>query len=87
MVRVLTGTEVPPEFIHLRDSEDIPWENISSATKVKTEQGMDYFAAFTDAVIDLATKESMKEAPVDAIIVLGIQACLIRGRHAEALFL
>lgn len=79
--------EVPPEFIHLKDSTQIPWEEISSGIKVKMKEGHDFFAAFTDSSIDMATKECMKENPKSDIIALGLQSCLTRGRMAEALFI
>ncbi|MFW9977342.1 MAG: tetratricopeptide repeat protein [Candidatus Thorarchaeota archaeon] len=79
--------EVPPEFIHLKGSTQIPWDEIFSGIKAKMSEGQNLFAAFTDVSIDAATKECMKENPRPDIIALGLQSCLTRGRMAEALFL
>ncbi len=86
-MHVLTGQEVPPEFIHMRTRSTLPWGEISKDVQARMNEGQDYFASFTDIVIDLATKECMKEDQSDDIIVLGLQACLTRGRLAEALFI
>ncbi len=79
--------EVPPEFIHLKESTQIPWEEMDRGIKVRLDKGHDQFSAFTDVSIDLATKECMKENPRSDLIALGLQSCLTRGRLAEALFL
>ncbi len=87
VVPTVTVQEVPPEFIHLRSRPSIPWEEIIRTAEGRVIGGQDSFAAFTDTVIDIATKECMKEEQSDDIIALGVQACLTRGRLPEALFI
>ncbi|MFW9850005.1 MAG: hypothetical protein ACFFF4_12780 [Candidatus Thorarchaeota archaeon] len=83
----MTAQEVPPEFIHMKSRSTIPWGEIEKDVHSRVQEGTDYFAAFTDSVIDLATKECMKEVQSNDILALGVQACLTRGRLAEALFI
>jgi len=83
----VTVQEVPPEFIHMRSRPGIPWDEIIKTAEGRAKGGQDSFAAFTDAVIDIGTKECMKEIQSDDIIALGVQACLTRGRLPEALFI
>jgi tetratricopeptide (TPR) repeat protein len=71
----------------MRERSSIPWSTIVEKALKKKDSGSDYFAAFTDVVIDIASEECMKEEPNTDIIALGVQACLTRGRIAEALFL
>jgi tetratricopeptide (TPR) repeat protein len=71
----------------MQSRSGIPWGDINKDVQSRVSEGQDYFASFTDAVIDLATKECMKEEQSDDIIALGVQACLTRGRLAEALFI
>ncbi len=77
---------IPPEFHFMLERDSIPWKNIRKEALKREKKGKSRFEAFTDAVIDLASKESMK-SPNEDIIELGVQACLFRGRLAEALFL
>ncbi len=86
-VGILSGKELPTEFAMLFDDRMVPWEEIIERVRKQRKQGMNSFEVFTDVVIDLATKESMKEKPNPSILVLGLHACLVRGRLAEALFL
>ncbi|MHA1933950.1 MAG: tetratricopeptide repeat protein [Candidatus Thorarchaeota archaeon] len=83
----MTKKEVPPEFTHLMSVDSINWDLIVEEATKRDKKGEAYFAAFTDIIIDRATKESMKEKPDSDIIRVGVQACLTRGRLAEALFL
>jgi tetratricopeptide (TPR) repeat protein len=71
----------------MKSRSSIPWGEISKDVKTRMNEGQDHFAAFTDSAIDLATTECMKEIQSDDIIALGVQACLTRGRLAEALFI
>ncbi len=77
---------VPPEFSYFAEDPEIPWVEISRLMK-KYKKERTTFEAFTDIVIDLASKESMKSSPSSALICLGMEACLVRGRLAEALFM
>lgn len=79
--------DVPPEFSHLIKRESIPWKDLIKDAKERMKEDAKYFKAFTDAAIDLATKESMKENPDPALIILGMEACIGRGRFAECLFI
>ncbi|MFW9788565.1 MAG: tetratricopeptide repeat protein [Candidatus Thorarchaeota archaeon] len=78
---------VPSEFISLLDDNQIPWDEIVESVKNRRKKGTKSFEVFTDVAVDLATKESMKENPNPSILALGLHACLVRGRLAEALFL
>ncbi len=79
--------DVPPEFIGFKDCPSIPWDEISRRIKTKKQTEQKYFEAFTDAAIDIATRECMNDSPEEDILVFGLQACLTRGRLAEALFI
>lgn len=78
---------IPAEFRHLIDEDSISWERILDRARRKESEEQDWFEAFTDVVVDEASKECMKETPDPSLIALGLQACLTRGRMAEALFL
>ena len=78
---------MPSEFASLLDDDQIPWDAILESVKKKQKKGQKKFEGFTDVAVDLAMKESMKKEPNSSVIVLGLQACLVRGRLAEALFL
>lgn len=82
----LTKSEIPPEFAHLAKRESIPWNYIIRESKKRSTKTM-YFKKFTDTVIELALKECERENPDPAIITLGMEACLNRGRFADALFI
>ncbi len=82
----MSNLKIPPEFAHLADRKSIPWQKIIQRTKKKATKGK-YFKAFTDIVIDIASKECMKKNPDSSIITLGMEACLNRSRFAEALFI
>lgn len=71
----------------MRQRANIPWNEILDGTRKRVKGGQGNFAAFTDVSIDFATKECMREEQSSDLIVLGVQACLTRGRLAEALFL
>jgi tetratricopeptide (TPR) repeat protein len=86
-VDILSSKKVPPEFASLLSDDQIPWEDIAASAKSKRKKGVSSFEVFTDIAISLATKESMKDNPNQSILVLGLHACLVRGRLAEALFL
>jgi len=86
-VGILSIKDVPSEFANLIDDNQIPWEDIMESVKKKQKKGTKKFEVFTDIAVEFATKESMKEDPIPSILVLGLQACLVRGRLAEALFL
>ena len=78
---------MPSEFAFFEEDEMIPWTNIIKNIGPKEIQGIDSFQAITDAVIKIASKESMKESQNTRVIAIGLHACLIRGRIAEALFM
>ncbi|TFG34156.1 tetratricopeptide repeat protein [Candidatus Thorarchaeota archaeon] len=78
---------VPSEFEIYRDDETIPWFSIFKDMEDMQKKGTDSFQAITDVVTKIATKESMKENPNEHVIAIGLHACLIRGRIAEALFM
>ncbi len=78
---------MPPEFASLIDDEEIPWSEIIKTYNQRRKKNVKLIDAFTDTVVDMATKESMKEQPSSSILVLGLHACLVQGRFAEALFL
>jgi tetratricopeptide (TPR) repeat protein len=86
-VGIVSTKKVPSEFVGLFEDNQIPWDEIIERAKKKRKKSTSYFEVFTDVVVDLATKESMKEDSNSSILVLGLQACLVRGRLAEALFL
>ncbi|MGY5875718.1 MAG: tetratricopeptide repeat protein, partial [Candidatus Thorarchaeota archaeon] len=79
--------DVPPEFGHFLEESMIPWEDILKSATQEEKEGKSRFSAFTDVVIDIATKESMKESAKSEIIRLGLEAALVRGKLAQALFL
>lgn len=78
---------MPPEFTSLIEDEEIPWNEIIKTFNQHRKKNVKLIEAFTDAAVDIATKESMKEQPNSSILALGLHACLVRGRLAEALFL
>jgi hypothetical protein len=86
-VEILSRKSVPPEFASLIDDEEIPWSEIIKTYNQRRKKNVKLIDAFTDTVVDMATKESMKEQPSSSILVLGLHACLVQGRLAEALFL
>jgi tetratricopeptide (TPR) repeat protein len=69
------------------DDKSIPWSSILKAFDKHKKKSVSPFAAFTDIVIDMASKEAMKDNPNPTLIQLGVEACLARGRMTEALFL
>ena len=83
----MTKRQVPPEFKHLANITAIPWDTIFDATSKKEGKGLSHFEAFTDTVIEIASKESMKKKPEPSTIKLGLEASLTRGRMTDALFL
>ncbi len=77
--------DVPHEFRHLLNEENIPWKEIlDRATSYENENE---FVAFTDAAIARAREECVKETPERGTLLLGAEAALTRGRLAEVLFL
>ncbi len=78
--------DVPPEFSHFVGEREIPWDEIDLLIN-RSGEGRTPFEVFTDVVIELASRESMKNSPSQALISLGMEASLIRGRLAEALFM
>ncbi|MHA1484819.1 MAG: tetratricopeptide repeat protein [Candidatus Thorarchaeota archaeon] len=79
--------EVQPEFRHFLSDDAIPWDNLIKAAGKRTKKDVSSFEAFTDVVIDLASKESMKEKSNPSILRMGAEAGLLRGRLAECLFI
>ncbi len=80
--------DIPPEFAHYAGSQGVPWDEIlASAKKRGRRKGSNSFEAFTSAVIEAASEASMKEPSSTSMIAMGMEACLIRGRLPEALFL
>lgn len=86
-VRTVSQKEVQPEFRHFLSDNAIPWDNLIKAASKRTKKDIGPFEAFTDAAIELASKESMKEKPNPSIIRMGVEASLLRGRLAECLFI
>ncbi|MGY5857792.1 MAG: tetratricopeptide repeat protein [Candidatus Thorarchaeota archaeon] len=78
---------VPSEFDIYRDEKSIPWDEIVSKVEKGLKKDGNSFHAITNSVASLATKESMRENPNPRVIAVGMHACLIRGRLAEALFM
>ncbi len=78
---------MPSEFDSYRAEMTIPWEDIVTKIEKSMKKDTDPFQAITNSVASLATKESMKETPNPRVIAVGMHACLIRGRLAEALFM
>ncbi|TXT55120.1 MAG: hypothetical protein BAJATHORv1_40029 [Candidatus Thorarchaeota archaeon] len=77
--------DIPPEFAHLQQVEEIPWEKIlAKAEKLQTKQ-LSAFEAFTDALIAKAKSETKKKKKNYEIIAAGVEACLTRGKIAEAM--
>ena len=70
--------------MHLRERESIPWQKIITEAGPRTDEEA-YFRAFTDTAIKLALKEREKEKCDHALLQLGMEACLIRSKFAEAL--
>lgn len=83
----LSKNIVPSEFDIYRDEKSIPWDEIVSNVEKSLKKDVDSFQAITNTVTNLATKESMKDNPNPRMIAVGVHACLIRGRLAEALFM
>ena len=81
----MSRKSVPPEFISLLEDEEIPWEEIIETSKKRQKKKFRLIEAFTDTAVELATKESMKTDPRSGVLTLGLHACLVRGRMAEAL--
>ncbi len=86
-VRTVKQKEVQPEFRHFLGDDTIPWDNLIKAASKRTKKDVSPFEAFTDAAIELASKESMKKKSNPSIIRLGVEAGLLRGRIAECLFI
>ncbi|NWF96238.1 MAG: hypothetical protein HXY34_08845, partial [Candidatus Thorarchaeota archaeon] len=80
--------EIPAEFTHFEGASDVPWDEIAELIKKKARsKGVGKFQAFTDAVIEVASAESMKTEPNETVLALGMEVCLVRGRFPEALFM
>ena len=86
-MRTVSQKEVQPEFRHFLSDDAIPWDKLLKAADKRTKKDISSFEAFTDAAIELASKESMKEKSNPSIIRLGVEAGLMRGRLAECLFI
>jgi tetratricopeptide (TPR) repeat protein len=86
-VRTVLQKDVQPEFKHFLSDDAIPWDKLLKAADKRTKKDITPFEAFTDAAIELASKESMKEKSNPSIIRLGVEAGLLRGRLAECLFI
>jgi len=86
-VPTVSQKEVQPEFRHFLSDDAIPWDNLIKAAGKRTKKDVSSFEAFTDVVIDLASKESMKEKSNPSILRMGAEAGLLRGRLAECLFI
>ena len=86
-VRTVLQKEVQPEFRHFLSDDAIPWDTLIKAASKRAKKDIGPFEAFTDAAIELASKESMKEKSNPSIIRLGVEAGLMRGRLAECLFI
>ncbi|TFG11795.1 tetratricopeptide repeat protein [Candidatus Thorarchaeota archaeon] len=83
----LTSAAIPPEFTDMKDRSGIPWEKILKGYDGRRSKGEPNVSAFTDVVIEIASKESMKRNPNPNMLSLGMKACLTRGRLAEGLFI
>ncbi|MCK4485042.1 MAG: hypothetical protein KAU89_09465, partial [Candidatus Thorarchaeota archaeon] len=83
----MSQKEVQPEFRHFLSDDAIPWDTLIKAANKRTKKDISPFEAFTDVVIELASKESMKEKSNPSVIRMGVEACLLRGRLAECLFI
>ncbi len=86
-VGILSRKFIPSEFDIYREEESIPWDEIASEVDKTKKKGTDSFQTITNIVVKIATKESMKENPNHKRIAVGVHACLIRGRLAEALYM
>jgi len=86
-VGILSRKSVPPEFEIYREEKSIPWDEIVTKVEKSLKKDENSFHAITNSVASLATKESMRENPNPRVIAVGMHACLIRGRLAEALFM
>ncbi len=78
---------LPAEFDIYREEKSIPWDEIVSRIEKSLKKDGNSFHAITNSVASLATKESMRDNPNPRVIAVGMHACLIRGRLAEALFM
>jgi tetratricopeptide (TPR) repeat protein len=83
----VTAKSLPPELSQYSETSSIPWGEILGLGKSRMKKGSSEIEAVTDAIIEFATKESMKDEPDAKVIAVGLHAALIRGRLAEALFL
>jgi tetratricopeptide (TPR) repeat protein len=86
-VGTLSRKLVPSEFDSYKEEISIPWDEIVSKVETSLKKDGNSFHAITNSVASLATKESMKDDPNPRVIAVGMHACLIRGRLAEALFM
>jgi len=86
-VGTLSRKLVPSEFDIYREEKAIPWDEIVSKVDKSLKRDGNSFHAITNSVASLATKESMRDNPNPRVIAVGMHACLIRGRLAEALFM
>lgn len=84
---ILSRKFIPSEFDIYREEKSIPWDEIALELEKTKKKKTDSFQAITNTVVKLATKESMKENPNHKMIAVGVHACLIRGRLAEALYM
>ncbi|MDF1539061.1 MAG: hypothetical protein P1Q69_09165 [Candidatus Thorarchaeota archaeon] len=78
---------VPKEFAHLLNRESIPWGKILTDTETRMNGEVQAFEAFTDAAIALAKRECKKKKPNSDVLILGLEACIDRGKFAQGLAL
>ncbi len=79
--------DIPPEFVHLVNSPSIPWKSIIAKADERLMEVGNPFVAFSETVITIASKESIKKQPNVDLVLLGMEAALARGRIIETLFL
>ncbi len=84
---ILSRKFIPSEFDIYREEKSIPWDEIALELEKTKKKKTDSFQAITNTVVKLATKESMKDNPNHKMVAVGVHACLIRGRLAEALYM
>ena len=84
------GKQIPPEFkTIIGDSAigDKVLQRILKKTETALKKGKGYFAAFTEAAMDVGRKENLKKQPDPAVVALGVEAGLARGKFSKALSL
>ncbi|MBD3405373.1 MAG: tetratricopeptide repeat protein [Candidatus Lokiarchaeota archaeon] len=77
--------DIPPEFAHLRTVKSIPWDVILKNAEELRKNKPSEFEAFTDAAIEYSLKEIKKKRINYDIVAAGVEACLTRGKIADAL--